>query len=257
MNKIYKREASPTRKNASSPDIVRSKAKQRETTASKGGSKDSNETTSNDPVLEARRRKFECNKPIDPIHDNKKIKLSKRENANKKIDVPEEPEPVNSPKVQKSSKVSDEYEDAAETDLCLTDDYVSEVLEDVVSGESSPTNTVSVCVDMVPIKVEKERSKKKKKRDKEIYQVGKLKSGELTLSERIAKETKCKKRKDRVASPVDSSPERATVVEDLTVDEEGDLRTELSRRRAERLNRAAPIQSARLLQSAFKGVVNE
>lgn len=44
---------------------------------------------------------------------------------------------------------------------------------------------------------------------------------------------------------------------DDLVDEEADLRTELSRRRAERLNRTVPIQSARLLQSAFKGVVNE
>ena len=31
-----------------------------------------------DPVLEARRRKFESTKPIDPINVNKKIKLSKK-----------------------------------------------------------------------------------------------------------------------------------------------------------------------------------
>ncbi|XP_017888254.1 uncharacterized protein LOC108629855, partial [Ceratina calcarata] len=102
---------------------------------------------------------------------------------------------------------------------------------------------------------EKERSsKKKKKRDKELYQVGKLKS-ELPLSERIGKDKKCKKRKDHISDG--SSEDMEAIFEDLVVDKESDLRTELSRRRAERLNRTVPIQSARLVQSAFKGVVNE
>lgn len=212
-------------------------------------------------MLEARRRKFESTKPIDPIHDNKKIKLGKRDCSSKARVATTEGtllQTIDSPKLRKTHKIVEEdYPDVEESDLCLTDDYVYDVLEEVASDESSSHNTVEMCVEMLPVKVEKERTKKKKKRDKEIYQVGKLK-GELPLSERIGKEKKCKKRKDRVLTPVESSPEQETVVEDLAIDEEeADLRTELSRRRAERLNRAAPIQSARLLQSAFKGVVNE
>ncbi|XP_043268465.1 serine/arginine repetitive matrix protein 1-like isoform X2 [Venturia canescens] len=262
-NVNYKREtASPLRKNLpSSPDNTRSKPKSKDSLVStSSGSKDNTETT-NDPVLEARRRKFESTKPIDPINDNKKIKLGKRDCPSKaRVNPTEETvqQSVESPKFRKTHKIiEDDYSDIAEPDLCLTDDYVYDVLEDVVSDESSSRNTLEMCIEMLPVKVEKERSKKKRKRDKEIYQVGKLK-GELPLSERIGKEKKCKKRKDRVPTPVESSPEQETIVEDLPVDEEeADLRTELSRRRAERLNRAAPIQSARLLQSAFKGVVNE
>jgi hypothetical protein len=45
--------------------------------------------------------------------------------------------------------------------------------------------------------------------------------------------------------------------ESLSIDDRGDLRMELSRRRAERLNKLLPMQSTRLLQSAFQEVVNE
>lgn len=77
---------------------------------------------------------------------------------------------------------------------------------------------------------------------------------DAALAGRIVKEKKCKKKKEMTPELVKDEVE--TVVEEV-VDEEADLRTELSRRRAERLNRTVPIQSARLLQSAFKGVVNE
>ena len=67
---------------------------------------------------------------------------------------------------------------------------------------------------------------------------------------RIGKDKKCKKRKDIISDG--PSEDVDAIFEDITVDEESDLRTDLSRRRAERLNRTVPIQSARLVQSAFK-----
>lgn len=156
---------------------------------------------------------------------------------------------------RRANKTVEEY-DVQEMDLCLeVDSYELEECEEAMENTSPSvfTSTINTRIETEPQKTEKEKSsKKKKKRDKELYQVGKLKS-ELPLSERIGKDKKCKKRKDIVPEPevVDA------IFEDTAIDKEGDLRAELSRRRAERLNRTVPIQSARLVQSAFKGVVSE
>lgn len=207
--------------------------------------------TISDPVLEARRKKFESTRPIDPVNANKKIKLSKK-HTNTKVE-PSEGTEIQLSSARRTNKTAEEY-DVQEMDLCLEVDYELEECEETMENTSPSafTSTINTCIDTEPQKVEKEKSlKKKKKRDKELYQVGKLKN-ELPLSERIGKDKICKKRKDMV-----SEQDMDAVFEDITIDEEGDLRTELSRRRAERLNRTVPIQSARLVQSAFKGVVNE
>lgn len=207
----------------------------------------------NDPVLEARRKKFESTRPIDPVNANKKIKLCKKFIASTKAEPPEAIE-VQLGGIRKIMS-SDEY-DLQDVDLCLETSYEFEELEEVSDeSPSAVTSSINTCIDVKPQKVEKEKpSKKRKKRDKELYQVGKLKN-ELPLSERIGKDKKCKKRKEIVSDG--PSEDMDAIFEDLAIDEEGDLRAELSRRRAERLNRAVPIQSARLVQSAFKGVVNE
>lgn len=210
--------------------------------------------TINDPVLEARRKKFESTRPIDPVNANKKIKLCKKYTASTKVEAPEAME-IQLSGVRKINKSSDEY-DVQEVEMCLETSYEFEELEG--TADASPgaiTSSINTCIDVEPQKVEKEKpSKKRKKRDKELYQVGKLKN-ELPLSERIGKDKKCKKRKEIVSDG--PSEDVDAIFEDLAIDEEGDLRAELSRRRAERLNRPVPIQSARLVQSAFKGVVNE
>lgn len=207
--------------------------------------------TISDPVLEARRKKFESTRPIDPVNANKKIKLSKKHTTNMKVESSETTEiPLSG---RKANKTLEEF-DVQQMDICLAASYEFEEFEEVVENTSPTiiTSSVNTCIDVEPQKTEKEKSmKKKKKRDKELYQVGKLKS-ELPLSERIGKDKKYKKRKE-----INSEEGIDAIFEDIAVDEEGDLRTELSRRRAERLNRTVPIQSARLVQSAFKGVVNE
>lgn len=248
------REPSPIFKGTATPEIPRTKAKQKDEAYEKpittDVTKESVDTIS-DPVLEARRKKFESTRPIDPVNANKKIKLSKK-NTNTKVEPSEETE-IQLSGARRANKTVEEYE-VQEVDLSLEVDYELEECEEAMENTSPSVfaSTINTCIDVEPQKPEKEKSsKKKKKRDKELYQVGKLKN-ELPLSERIGKDKKCKKRKDIAAEPdVD------TIFEDVTIDEEGDLRTELSRRRAERLNRAVPIQSARLVQSAFKGVVNE
>ncbi|XP_076672375.1 uncharacterized protein LOC143371285 isoform X2 [Andrena cerasifolii] len=252
----YVKEPSPIVKGRISPETNRVKVKQKEENIEKvtASEKETPETMS-DPVLEARRRKFESTKPIDPINVNKKIKLSKKENTNKKAESVEVGEPQ-SGNARKVNKVTEDY-DIQDTDLCIDTHYEFEEFEESMENTSPAaiTSSVNSCIDVEPQKVEKERiSKKKKKRDKELYQVGKLKN-ELPLSERIGKDKKCKKRKDIISDG--PSEDVDAIFEDITVDEESDLRTELSRRRAERLNRTVPIQSARLVQSAFKGVVNE
>ncbi|XP_076636819.1 uncharacterized protein LOC143349441 isoform X2 [Colletes latitarsis] len=253
---LYVKESSPMLKGRVSPQTNRIKIKQKEdnfekTTATNKESTD----TINDPILEARRRKFQSTRPIDPINANKKIKLSKQENTNKKAESLESGDPQLG-NTRKVNKLTENYV-IQETGLCLDTQYKFEEFEETVENTSpiAITSSVNSCVDLEPQKVEKERSSKKnKKRDKELYQVGKLKN-ELPLSERIGKEKKCKKRKDVLSDG--PSEDMDVILEDIAVDEESDLRTELSRRRAERLNRTAPIQSARLVQSAFKGVVNE
>lgn len=251
----YMREPSPIFK-GTAPEMPRTKAKQKDEVYEKPitmteMTKESVDTIS-DPVLEARRKKFESTRPIDPVNANKKIKLSKKHTTNAKVEPSEETE-IQLSGARRTNKTVEEY-DIQEMDLCLEVNYELEECEEVMENTSPSafTSTINTCIDAEPQKTEKEKSsKKKKKRDKELYQVGKLKN-ELPLSERIGKDKKCKKRKDIVAeSDVDA------IFEDITVEEEGDLRTELSRRRAERLNRTVPIQSARLVQSAFKGVVNE
>ncbi|XP_076171715.1 uncharacterized protein LOC143148848 isoform X3 [Ptiloglossa arizonensis] len=253
---LYVKESSPMLKGRISPQTNRIKMKQKEDNFEKTIVTEK-ETTDiiNDPVLEARRKKFESTRPIDPINANKKIKLSKQENTNKKVESLESGDPQ-SGNVRKINKVTEDYV-IQETDLCLDTHYEFDEFEDTMENTSPTVVTTSVnsCIDLESQKIEKERtSKKNKKRDKEIYQVGKLKN-ELPLSERIGKEKKCKKRKDVVSDG--PSDDMDVIFEDITVDGESDLRTELSRRRAERLNRTVPIQSARLVQSAFKGVVNE
>lgn len=248
------REPSPIFKGTATPEMPRGKIKQKDEVYERPTmtevTKESVDTIS-DPVLEARRKKFESTRPIDPVNANKKIKLSKKHTTNMKVEPSEETE-IQLSNARRTNKTV-EY-DVQEMDLNLEVDYEFEECEEAMENTSPSafTSTVTTCIDSEPQKPEKEKSsKKKKKRDKELYQVGKLKN-ELPLSERIGKDKKCKKRKDIVAEPnVD------TIFEDITIDEEGDLRAELSRRRAERLNRTVPIQSARLVQSAFKGVVNE
>ncbi|XP_012260441.2 serine/arginine repetitive matrix protein 1-like isoform X2 [Athalia rosae] len=259
---LTKRGQSPIPRVKNTPDdFVRLRIKLKEEpheTISPSDSGKGGDDTSNDPVLEARRKKFESTKPIDPINANKKIKLTKKETRDKKPEVMNESE-SNIANLRSAYKViENKYE---MTDSYLGSEFVfEENLEE--RNEDSPAatiaSTMNVCSEIEPAKLEREKPvKKKKKKDKELYQVHKSK-GELPLSERIGKEKKCKKRKE-VASdnPAES---KETIFEDLTIDEEdGDLRTELSRRRAERLNRTGPIhqQSVRLVQSAFKGVVTE
>ncbi|KAK0165756.1 hypothetical protein PV328_004250 [Microctonus aethiopoides] len=236
------------RENVTSPELTRVKTKL------SSSHKETMETT-NDPVLEARKRKFESTRPIDPVNDNKKIKLCRKElsSTTKLFKIMERIVEMDSP-TRNTREISENEYELPEAELCLDDNYDFDELEEHVSSESASANAVTICVEEPPVKIEKERVKKKKKKDKELYQVGKLKSGELPLSERIGKEKKCKKRKEINVESVKEDTDGA--LDDL-VDEEADLRTELSRRRAERLNRTVPIQSARLLQSAFKGVVNE
>ncbi|XP_012534565.1 serine/arginine repetitive matrix protein 1 isoform X2 [Monomorium pharaonis] len=248
----YMRETSPIFKATVTPEIPRTKTKQKDETYERPTitetTKESVDTIC-DPVLEARRKKFESTRPIDPINANKRIKLSKKHST--KVEPSEGTEIQLSAK--KANKTVGEY-NVQETNLCLEADYQLEECEETMENTSPSvfTSTINTCIDAEQQKTEKEKfSKKKKKRDKELYQVGKLKN-ELPLSERIGKDKKCKKRKDIV-----SEKDVDTVFEDVTIEEEGDLRMELSRRRAERLNRTVPIQSARLVQSAFKGVVNE
>ncbi|XP_060816466.1 serine/arginine repetitive matrix protein 1-like isoform X2 [Bombus pascuorum] len=252
----YAKESSPIIKSRISPEINRVKTKHKEESF-EDATMIEKETTDiiNDPVLEARRRKFESTKPIDPINANKKIKLNKKENTSKKVESLEEGD-IQTGNVRKVNKITEDY-DIQETDLCLDTHYEFEEFERSIESASpiAITSSVNSCLDLETQNPEKERSsKKKKKRDKELYQVGKLKN-ELPLSERIGKDKKCKKRKDVISDG--SSEDMDAIFEDLVVDKESDLRTELSRRRAERLNRTVPIQSARLVQSAFKGVVNE
>nr|XP_031833271.1 neurofilament heavy polypeptide-like [Nomia melanderi] len=252
---LYAKESSPPLKSRISPEVNRIKIKQKEDNLEKATVTEK-ETVDLicDPVLEARRRKFECARPIDPVNANKKIKLSKQENISKKTEPLEGEQ--QSGNIRKVNKATEDY-DIQETDLCLDTHYDFEDFEESMENTSpiAITSSVNSCIDLESQKGEKERSsKKKRKRDKELYQVGKLKS-ELPLSERIGKDKKCKKRKDVISDG--PSDDMDAIFEDITVDEESDLRTELSRRRAERLNRTVPIQSARLVQSAFKGVVNE
>ncbi|XP_012242333.1 neurofilament heavy polypeptide isoform X1 [Bombus impatiens] len=252
----YAKESSPIIKSRVSPEINRVKTKHKEESF-EDATMIEKETADiiNDPVLEARRRKFESTKPIDPINANKKIKLNKKENTSKKVESLEEGD-IQTGNVRKVNKITEDY-DIQETDLCLDTHYEFEEFEQSIENASpiAITSSVNSCLDLETQNPEKERSsKKKKKRDKELYQVGKLKN-ELPLSERIGKDKKCKKRKDVISDG--SSEDMDAIFEDLVVDKESDLRTELSRRRAERLNRTVPIQSARLVQSAFKGVVNE
>lgn len=229
-----------------------------------------------DPILEARRRKFESQTPIDPINANKKIKLSNKKEESKKPDFVKleikkevkvevkKPEPVEEKEPEvKGRKVDSapEYIDDDDDNLGLDASYEFGELEDEVEEEQPEIETISTDVSFEePVTLSQEK-KKKKKKDKEIYQVGRLKGDVPLGGERIVKEKKCKKRK--VETVVEGSSEVETVFEDAAgggaaaADEEGDLRAELSRRRAERLNRTVPMQSARLLQSAFKGVVKE
>ncbi|XP_011332230.1 serine/arginine repetitive matrix protein 1 isoform X2 [Ooceraea biroi] len=252
----YVKDPSPTFKGTPTPELPRGKAKQKDEAyerpaATTETAKESVETV-NDPVLEARRKKFESTRPIDPVNANKKIKLCKKHTANTKVE-PAETTDIQLGSTKKLNKTVEEYS-VQEADLSLEANYEFEDFEEAVenTSPSAISGPVNTCIEVEPPKKEKEKStKKKRKRDKELYQVGKLKS-ELPLSERIGKDKKCKKRKEVVAEE-----DADTVFEDATIDEEGDLRTELSRRRAERLNRTVPIQSARLVQSAFKGVVNE
>lgn len=253
---LYTKESSPIIKSRVSPEINRVKTKHKEESF-EDATMIEKETADiiNDPVLEARRKKFESTKPIDPINANKKIKLNKKENTSKKVESLEEGDSQTG-NVRKVNKITEDY-DIQETDLCLDTHYEFEEFEQSIENASpiAITSSVNSCLDLETQNPEKERSsKKKKKRDKELYQVGKLKN-ELPLSERIGKDKKCKKRKDVISDG--SSEDMDAIFEDLVVDKESDLRTELSRRRAERLNRTVPIQSARLVQSAFKGVVNE
>ncbi|XP_018301799.1 serine/arginine repetitive matrix protein 1 isoform X1 [Mycetomoellerius zeteki] len=245
----YVRESSPIFK---STEMSRTKAKQKDETYERPTmvteiAKESVDIIS-DPVLEARKKKFESMRPIDPVNANKRIKLSKKHTTNTKVE-PSEGAEIQLSNARKTNKNVEEY-DVQEMDLCLEVDYEFEECEEAMENTSPSAFTSTINIEAEPQKTEKEKSKKKKKRDKELYQVGKLKN-ELPLSERIGKDKKCKKRKDIVTEDVDA------IFEDIAIDEEGDLRAELSRRRAERLNRTVPIQSARLVQSAFKGVVNE
>ncbi|KOX72225.1 hypothetical protein WN51_01087 [Melipona quadrifasciata] len=247
---LYTKESLSIIKSRISPEINRIKTKQKEENLDDATMIEKEPTdTINDPVLEARRKKFESTRPIDPINANKKIKLNKKDNTNKKTESVEGD-------VRKVNKITENY-DIQETDLCLDTHYELEEFEQSMESASpiAITSSVNPCLDLETQNPEKEKlSKKKKKRDKELYQVGKLKN-ELPLSERIGKDKKSKKRKDVISDG--SSEDMDAIFEDLVVDKESDLRTELSRRRAERLNRTVPIQSARLVQSAFKGVVNE
>lgn len=241
-----------------SPESYREKTKQKDESNDRIDSGDVKETIDNamnDPILEARRKKFESTRPIDPLLANKKIKLSS--NANKKTAevLDRTSQTIGTKKI---NKLTDEDHNVRDRDMCLDTNYEFEELGDTMENTSpiSIGDSINSCLNMESSKTDKEKSssKKKKKRDKEIYQVGKLKS-ELPLSERIGKDKKCKKRKDIITEVPNEDVD--AIFEDITVDEEGDLRAELSRRRAERLNRSVPIQSARLVQSAFKGVVNE
>nr|XP_012222567.1 PREDICTED: serine/arginine repetitive matrix protein 1-like isoform X1 [Linepithema humile] len=253
----YVRDSSPTFKGTTTPEMPRVKAKQKDEVyerAPMSAEKESVDTVS-DPVLEARRKKFESTRPINPVNANKKIKLSKKHTTNTKVESPEETEiHLDSIAIRKVKQTTLEEYDVQEIDACLESDYEFVEFEETMEN-TSPSDVidpVNTCMDVEPPKTEKEKSsKKKKRRDKEIYQV-KLKT-ELPLSERIGKDKKCKKRKDVV-----SDEEVDVVFGDIAIDEEGDLRAALSRKRAEKLNRTVPIQSAaRLVQSAFKGVVNE
>ncbi|XP_046477421.1 serine/arginine repetitive matrix protein 1 isoform X1 [Neodiprion pinetum] len=260
---LSKRGLSPSSKGKVPPvDLVKGRPKQKDESYEKVALVDTGKSTDgsvNDPVLEARRRKFESTKPIDPINENKKIKLSRKECRKKKSDLPHETQ-ISTTNTRTPHKLSDGDCETIQNDLYLGVDFELEDLEEPVEDSPAATiaSTINLCSEIEPAKLEREKLvKKKKKKDKELYQVHKTK-GELPLSERIGKEKKCKKRKEATNDvPAENSE---TVFEDLIVEEEeGDLRTELSRRRAERLNRTGPLhqQSVRLVQSAFKGVVRE
>jgi len=252
-NRGYARDPSPIFKDTAMSELPRGKVKQKDEVYERPitmieTAKESVETV-NDAILEARRKKFESTRPIDPVNANKKIKLYKKHTTSTKVESTETTD-IQLSGTKKLNKTIEEYN----VQELLKASYEFENFEEAVKDTlpSAISDSVNTCIDVDLQKTEKEKSmKKKRKRDKELYQVGKMKS-ELPLSERIGKDKKCKKRKEMA-----SEDDVDTIFEDMTIDEEGDLRTELSRRRAERLNRTVPIQSARLVQSAFKGVVNE
>lgn len=249
----YTRDLSPTFKGAMTQETPRGKAKQKDEIYERASTMEimkESVNTINDPILEARRKKFESTRPINRINTNKKIKLSKKHTTNTKVESSEETEiPLDSIPIKKVKQTLEEY-NVQEMNVCLESAYEFEgKVENTLP--SDVTDSVNTCINIDLQKTEKEKSlKKKKRRDKELYQV-KLKT-ELPLSERIGKDKKCKKHKEII-----SDEDVDTIFGDIAIDEEGDLRAALSRKRAEKLNRTVPIQSARLVQSAFKGVVNE
>lgn len=201
----------------------------------------SEEPAINDPVLEARRRKFESMKLIDPVKANKKIKLIKSAEQSEKEEDFEEIEQVD-------ARASEELDE----DLTLNEgeDIELEPYDYEDTDENVEEQTLVVVEPVKEKKSAKDKLKKKKKKDKELYQVGKLK-GDASSKEKKRK----KKHKEVTEEGPSEDAESGVAFEEVS--EEGDLRAELSRRRAERLNRVVPVQSARLVQSAFKGVVSE
>lgn len=199
-----------------------------------------------DPVMEARKRKFESSVPIGPT--NKKIKLSKKEES-KNDSEEDKPKSEKTHRKKKEKKVVyEEKEDEilldASFDIDVDNEVVQEEFEDEPELEEAEIEVrTEVKKDEASHGSGKKKSKKKKK-DKEVYHVAKFK--DLPLSERIGKE---KKLDDTVF----------TNIEDLAKNKEGDVRAWLSKKRAERLNNTRTTASvpARLLQSAFKGVVKE
>lgn len=196
------------------------------------------ESVSNDPVLEARRRKFESMRLIDPAKANKKIKLIKNiEHSEKEEDLEE------SETIEMDARLSEELDEE------LTLNEGEDIELEPYDYEDPDENVEEQAVLMESVKekkLAKDKVKKKKKKDKELYQVGKLKG-----------EKRKKKHKEVTEEGPSEETETGAAFEEANASEEGDLRAELSRRRAERLNRVAPVQSARLVQSAFKGVVSE
>lgn len=198
------------------------------------------EPASNDPVLEARRRKFESMREIDPVKANKKIKLIKNVEQSEPEEDFEEGETV-----EASARLSEELDE----DLTLNEgeEFELEPYEDYEDADENLEEQTVVVEPVKEKKLSKDKTKKKKKKDKELYEIGKLKGDEK----------KRKKKHKEVNEEGPSEEAESGVFEEVNASEEGDLRAELSRRRAERMNRVAPVQSARLVQSAFKGVVSE
>ncbi|XP_039277021.1 serine/arginine repetitive matrix protein 2 isoform X2 [Nilaparvata lugens] len=240
-----------------------------------------------DPVMEARRRKFESNDLVQPV--SKKICLKSKNKTTDSPDVTQDEEVATEEKLLagEDGEESDEMLDLDRYDkaYCTTDDVLDLGADNLLWEDDPPdwNRKIEVSVNK-PAKRSKEKVKdlRSKVTEKKRH---KHKAVE-------ASPVKRKKKKRETTVTVDNEPSRAeedqaeasdnqlqqfndkeeephmrneeveeSGSKDLeTANDDCDLRAELSRRRAERLTKAGSLHDSlpkRLLQSAFKGLIGK